>query len=93
MSSFHVLEQSTLLKQFINAVFFSFEYENRQFHVITCSLFLNDLYFLWKKKKKNAASATFIERRVTFYIHLFQLRLLLRRMMHDPCFIARGALL
>ena len=26
-------------------------------------------------------------------IHLFQLRLLLRRMMHDPCFIARGALL
>ena len=26
-------------------------------------------------------------------IHLFQLTLLLRRMMHDPCFIARGALL
>ena len=26
-------------------------------------------------------------------IHLFQLRLLLRRMTHDPCFIARGALL
>ena len=29
----------------------------------------------------------------TINIHLFQLRLLLRRMMHDPCFIARGALL
>ena len=27
------------------------------------------------------------------HIHLFQLRLLLRRRMHDPCFIARGALL
>ena len=26
---------------------------------------------------------------VTCYIRLFQLRLLLRRMMHDPCFIAR----
>ena len=26
-------------------------------------------------------------------IHLFQLRLLLRRMMRGPCFIARGALL
>ena len=26
-------------------------------------------------------------------IHLIQLRLLLRRMMHDPCFKARGALL
>ena len=26
-------------------------------------------------------------------IHLFQIRLLQRRMMHDPCFIARGALL
>ena len=26
-----------------------------------------------------------------YYIHLFQLRLLLRRMMHDPFFIARGA--
>ena len=31
------------LKQSINAVFFSFEIDNRQFHVITCSLFLNDL--------------------------------------------------
>ena len=27
------------------------------------------------------------------FIHLFQLRLLQRRMMHDPCFITRGALL
>ena len=28
-----------------------------------------------------------------YCIHLFQLRLLQRRMMHDPCFIACGALL
>ena len=27
------------------------------------------------------------------YIHLFQLRLLLRRMMHDPRFIARGGII
>ena len=27
------------------------------------------------------------------YIHLFELRLLLRRMMHDPCFVAGGVLL
>ena len=26
-------------------------------------------------------------------IHLIQLRLLQRKMIHDPCFIARGALL
>ena len=30
---------------------------------------------------------------IYIYIHLFQIRLLQRRMMHDPCFIARGALL
>ena len=42
--SFHALEQSTLLKQFYKCSF-SFEYENRQFHVITCSTFLNDLCF------------------------------------------------
>ena len=28
-----------------------------------------------------------------FSVHLFQLRFLQRRMMHDPCFIARGTLL
>ena len=50
----------TLLKQSINAIFFSYEYENRQLNVITCRLFLNDLYFLFKKK--NCPSVTFIGR-------------------------------
>ena len=45
VSSFHALELPTLLKQSINAVFLSFKYENGQFHIITCGIFLNDLYF------------------------------------------------
>ena len=38
-------------------------------------------------------TATFPPILLTVFIHLFQLRLLQRRMMHDPFFIARGALL
>ena len=38
-------------------------------------------------------TATFPTVLLTVFIHLFQLRLLQRRMMHDPFFIARGALL
>ena len=38
-------------------------------------------------------TATFPPILLTVFIHLFQLRLLQRRMTHDPFFIARGALL
>ena len=45
-----------------------------------------------KTGRKSHASINLTQKELAS-IHLFQLRLLLRRMMHDPCFIACGALL
>ena len=42
---------------------------------------------------KNHVNEVCLKLSKTVGIQLFQLRLLQRRMMHDPCFIARGALL
>ena len=74
------------------------------FHQTYFTLFLwklNSFMWIYAKRKKTSRKRcvynhgdTYLFRSTcTYTLHLFQLRLLQRRMMHDPFFIARGALL